>query len=175
MKRPNEPSSCAYPFAVVHLEGTWNATALQWQAALAADSSDELHQLMAEQVALRLHDEAIAGHAPEQPLPEQELDVTHYREEGQAFDIVYVTPAPLSTAAVAIERALAEDGVSQAELARRMGVPPSSVSRIADPLYFGHTTNTLRAVAEALGRELRIELVAPRGDHGTPARQRPRD
>lgn len=116
---------------------------------------------MAEQVALHLHDEAMSGRTPDSPKPKQELDVEHYREDGQEFEVVYVRPAPLSSAAVAIERALLEDGVSQAELARRMGAPRSTVSRITDPLYFGHTSNTLRAVADALGRELRIDLVAP--------------
>lgn len=71
-------------------------------------------------------------------------------------------PAPLSAFAVAIESALREEGISQAELARRMSVPPSVVSRITGPLYFGHTSRTLRGVAEALGRELQVSLVRPR-------------
>ncbi|MFN2323799.1 MAG: hypothetical protein ABR510_12680 [Trueperaceae bacterium] len=39
-----------------------------------------------------------------------------------------------------------------------MGVARSVVSRLSDPLYFGHTTRTLRGVAAALNRRLSIDL-----------------
>lgn len=167
----DEVPNRAYPFAVEHSDGSWSASALQWPAAIAAATRDELERLMAEQVALYLHDEVVEGRTPEPPKYEHQLNVAPYREDGEEFEVVFVSPAPLSSAAVAIDRALHEDGVSQAELARRMGVPRSTISRITDPLYSGHTTNTLRAVAEALGRKLRIDLVAADGDALEPQEQ----
>jgi len=148
----------AYPFAVVRLDGNWSAGALQWQAALTAPTREELDQAMAEQVALYLHDSELEHRRPEAPKPEAELALDAYRDSGQAFEVVYVEAAPLSTFAIAIEKALQEDGISQAELARRMHVPASVISRITDPLYFGHTSKTMRAVAEALGREIHVRL-----------------
>lgn len=32
------------------------------------------------------------------------------------------------------------------------------LNRVTDPLYFGHTSKTLRAVADALGRDVRVRL-----------------
>ena len=150
--------STAYPFAIVRLEHNWSAGALQWQAALAATDRQELDRLMAEQVALYLHDCQLEGRKPEARKPESELPLDAYRDGGHPLEVVYVEPAPLSAFAVAIEKALAEEGISQAELARRMHAPASVISRITDPLYFGHTSKTLRAVADALGRDIHVHL-----------------
>ncbi len=159
----------AYPFAVVRLERNWSAGALQWQAALTAEAREDLDRLMAEQVALYLHDRELEGRTPEAPKDEAELELSAYRDSGLHFEVVYVRPAPLSAFAVAIAEALRDEGISQAELARRMKVPPSVVSRITDPLYFGHTSRTLRGVAEALGRVLHVRLEPPpRKERGWP-------
>lgn len=151
-------STTAYPFAVVQLEHNWSAGALQWQAAITTASRDELNRLMAQQVALYLYDCELEGSSPSIPKPERELPLDTYRDNDHPFDVVYIEPAPLSTFAVAIEKAMREEGISQADLARRMRTPASVVSRITDPLYFGHTSKTLRAVADALGRDLRVTL-----------------
>ena len=45
-----------------------------------------------------------------------------------------------------------------------MAVPRSVVTRVTDPFYFGHTTRTLRKVAEALGLALRVDFVAGLAD-----------
>lgn len=161
--------STAYPFAVVRLEHNWSAGALQWQAALTAPSRDELDHLMTEQVALYLHDCELEGRKPEAPEPESRLNLDAYREGGHDIEVVYVEPTPLSTFSLAIEKALREEGISQAELARRMGAPASVVSRIIDPLYFGHSSKTLRAVADALGRDIQVRLER-RDKHGSPRR-----
>lgn len=167
----NNQAGRVYPFAVVRLEKNWSAGALQWQAAITASTREELDQLMAEQVALYLYDCELQGQDPEAPKPEDELSLEPYRESDEPFDVVYVQPTSLSTASTAIEKALLDENVSKAELARRMNVPASTVSRITDPLYFGHTNNTLRAVADALGRDLEIHLkkrsTQPRRDHSS--------
>lgn len=90
--------------------------------------------------------------------PRNGLDLSDYHDEGEDPEIVYVEPAPVSVVSVAIERALREAGLSYAELARRMSVPRSVVTRITNPFYFGHTTRTLRSAAQALGREVHVSL-----------------
>lgn len=62
---------------------------------------------------------------------------------------------------MAIYRAMIEEGLSETELARRMGVSHTVANRISDPLYFGHTSNTLRKAARALGREIEVRLKEP--------------
>jgi hypothetical protein len=156
----------AYPFAVVRLQHNWSAGASQWSAAVTAPTREALDQRMAEAVAVYLHDLALEGQAPEAPKAEHCLDLSAYREAGEPCEVVYVAPAPLSAFAIAIERGLLEEGVSQAELARRMGVAASVVSRITVPLYFGHTSKAVRAVADALGREVHICLRPKRADTG---------
>jgi DNA-binding XRE family transcriptional regulator len=54
-------------------------------------------------------------------------------------------------------------GLTQADLAKRIGTQPSQISRIEDADYNGHSMETLRRIAAALHATLRIELV-PEGD-----------
>ena len=54
-------------------------------------------------------------------------------------------------------------GLTQAELAKRIGTQPSQISRIEDADYTGHSVETLRRIAKALNATLRIELVPENG------------
>lgn len=61
-------------------------------------------------------------------------------------------------AALQIRMARKRAGLSQAQLAERMGVSQQQVQRLEDPDRSNPTVATLRAVAAALGVELRISL-----------------
>ena len=50
-------------------------------------------------------------------------------------------------------------GLTQAQLAKRIGTQPSQISRIEDADYSGHSVETLRRIAGALNATLRIDLV----------------
>jgi ribosome-binding protein aMBF1 (putative translation factor) len=54
-------------------------------------------------------------------------------------------------------------GLTQAELAKRIGTQPSQISRIEDADYTGHSVETLRRIATALNATLHIELVPEDG------------
>ena len=57
-------------------------------------------------------------------------------------------------------RAMKAAGVSQAELARRLGTSRSAVNRLVNPFYRGHSVEMLRRVAGALEAELQVKLTA---------------
>lgn len=61
-------------------------------------------------------------------------------------------------AALQIRMARKRAGLSQAELAARMEVTQQQVQRLEDPDKSNPTVATLRAIADALGMELRIRL-----------------
>jgi len=49
-------------------------------------------------------------------------------------------------------------GLSQKELAERVGTSQQQISRLESPSYEGHSLSMLRRVAEALGATLRVEI-----------------
>lgn len=67
-------------------------------------------------------------------------------------------PDPVS---LELQRALREAGLSQSELARRLGVKQPSIARLFSPNYDGHSVRSLREIADALGYRLEIRLVKP--------------
>lgn len=52
-----------------------------------------------------------------------------------------------------------EAGLSQTELARMVGTTQSVISRLEDADYEGHSLSMLNRVAQALNREVKIDLV----------------
>ena len=150
-----------YPFAVLQTNTGFAAGGLQFPAMATAATMEELRPLLEQQVALYLLDCYLDGDDPVAPQPEGQLDLTDYREEGQHPEIVYAEPAPMSAISIAIEEAIRQEGISYAELARRMDVPRSVVTRITNPFYFAHTSRTLRSVAEALGRQVHVSIDKP--------------
>jgi ribosome-binding protein aMBF1 (putative translation factor) len=49
-------------------------------------------------------------------------------------------------------------GLSQAELARKVGTTQAGISRLENPNYHNYSLKTLEKVANALGARLRVEL-----------------
>ena len=58
-----------------------------------------------------------------------------------------------------VEAAMKEKHISKAEMARRMDTSRAALDRLLDPDYDAVTLSTLRKAANAVGRELRLELV----------------
>ncbi len=51
-----------------------------------------------------------------------------------------------------------EAGISQKELARRLGTSQQQVSRLESPSYEGHSLSMLRRVAEVLGATVQVKI-----------------
>jgi len=151
----------AYPYAVIQLPHNWAAGALQWTAAIAADTKEELEVLMHEDVALQLLDASLDGRTLPGPQPRDQLNLRGYDEYAaeQPYQVAYLHPAWLSVDSVAILRALQARGVSKGELAKRLRVRPAVVERLTDPFYFHHTADSVRRVADALDMDTVVRLV----------------
>jgi transcriptional regulator with XRE-family HTH domain len=53
-------------------------------------------------------------------------------------------------------------GLSQKDLAKRLGTSQQQISRLESPSYEGHSLSMLRRVAEALGASIRVTLTPSR-------------
>ena len=60
-------------------------------------------------------------------------------------------------------------GLSQKELARKLGTSQQQISRLESPAYEGHSLSMLRRVAKELNAEVRVVLERPRSRRQSPA------
>src|SRR5437016_6522229 len=63
--------------------------------------------------------------------------------------------------AMKVYQARTEAGLTQKQLAARIGTHQSVISRIEDADYDGHSLGILKRIAKALGKDLRVEFYAP--------------
>ena len=68
------------------------------------------------------------------------------------------SPDSPSAVSLKLEQLLRQQGITHAELARRLGVSRPAVSRMLSPSYDGHSVPSLRRIADALGLELKIDF-----------------
>lgn len=92
------------------------------------------------------------------PIPEPvSTEATTELEEGEEF--TWIEPAPVNPVVVELLKAMERAGVSQAELARRMGVSRTVVNRMLNPFTHDHKVSSLERIANALHKRLHVELV----------------
>ena len=70
-----------------------------------------------------------------------------FKKAGDAWDI-----------AVQIAALRKEAGLSQKELAQRLGTSQQQISRLESPSYEGHSLSMLRRVAEVLGAKVHVQI-----------------
>ncbi len=73
--------------------------------------------------------------------------VKRIRKAGKAWD--------LAIQLVSLRR---KTGLSQKELAKRVGTSQQQISRLESPSYEGHSLSMVRRVAEVLGATVRVEI-----------------
>ena len=70
-----------------------------------------------------------------------------FQKAGEAWDV-----------AIQIASLRKKWGLSQKELARRLGTSQQQISRLESPSYEGHSLSMLRRVAEILGATVHVEI-----------------
>jgi DNA-binding XRE family transcriptional regulator len=70
-----------------------------------------------------------------------------FRKAGEAWDV-----------ALQIAALRRDSGLSQAELAKRVGTSQQQISRLESPSYEGHSLSMLRRVAEVLGASVNVKI-----------------
>ena len=71
----------------------------------------------------------------------------HFKKAGQAWNV-----------ALQLASLRKDAGLSQKELARKVGTSQQQISRLESPSYEGHSLSMLRRVAEVLGATLSVEI-----------------
>jgi transcriptional regulator with XRE-family HTH domain len=61
-------------------------------------------------------------------------------------------------------------GLTQQELAERVGTTQSVISRLEDSDYEGHSLTMVARIAEALGRRVKVVMIPKKGEAGAPKR-----
>src|SRR4030043_813529 len=70
-----------------------------------------------------------------------------FRKAGEAWDI-----------AMQLASLRKKSGLSQKEVAKRVGTSQQQISRLESPSYEGHSLSMLRRVAQVLGATIRVEI-----------------
>ena len=85
------------------------------------------------------------------------------RMAGDSPELRRLTEEARINAAVAqlIYDARTKAGLSQADLAERIGTKQSVISRLEDAAYEGHSLNMLHRIAAALGQRIEIRFLPP--------------
>jgi len=71
-----------------------------------------------------------------------------FRKAGEAWDI-----------AMQLASLRKKSGLSQKEVAKRVGTSQQQISRLESPSYEGHSLSMLRRVAQVLGATIRVEIL----------------
>lgn len=135
----------------------WNSLVPELNCLGTAANREEMVRLSREAIAIALEDQP---HRVAHVQSLDDIDADIRAELDGSEEILFLTPAPMNPVSLEIEQALNSAGVSQAELARRIGSSRSAVNRLVNPFYWGHSLDVLRRVAAALEADLQVRLTA---------------
>lgn len=100
--------------------------------------------------------DALCLHLLDDPEPPKAVTEKFEDPEIEVFRQFFVEPSDPEQISLLIDALVKESGINRAELARLMDIPKSSISRLTNPIYRGHSMTTLRKIADALGYEVEV-------------------
>lgn len=128
------------------------------QVSATGKSLDQVRERLAQGAALALER---LGEVPARAQSFDDLSADDQEAfEGSELQVEFLEPAPMNPVSREISRRLKELGLTQNDLAERLGTSHSAVSRMVSPFYWGHSLELLRRTAEALDAKLTVSLDA---------------
>jgi antitoxin HicB len=146
-----------YPFIVKKEGKTYGAVAAQFMALATATSKKDVLERAAKVLAVYLFEEQVVGRKPPKPLPHNKIDVSDFI--GTHYELVDVEPLPTNPRSLEVARLIETSGLTQREIARRMGTTQSAVSRMTDPFYWNHSLSSLDRFAKAMGKTIDLRYL----------------
>ena len=139
----------------------WGGFIPELNASATGKSREQVCQRLAEGGALTVFYAAQEGTPAPLPSLQSAADLPKEdRELTQDMESVFMELAPINPVSLEIERAVKESGLSDSEIARRMGSSPAAVGRLQDAFYWGHSLTALRKLADVLGVRIELKLLA---------------
>lgn len=80
-------------------------------------------------------------------------------ELGTSDVVTFVSVAPMNPVSLEVERLIEQSGLTQSEIAKRMGTTQSVVSRLANPFYWNHSLSSLDRLAKSLGKTVELRYL----------------
>jgi antitoxin HicB len=141
-----------YPVLIEGENPTWSASVPDLHVYVTARTRAMLERRVREAMAISL--EVYAD--TEQTAPKPSIAKKIKCQPGQS--VVMLAPDEPDPVSVAVERAIKRSRLSKQDVAQRMGVSASAISRLTDPYYHGHSLESLRRLASALGSKLEVKF-----------------
>ncbi len=146
--------------ALIEQDGAaWGGMIPELRVTVVGKSRDEVLRLLSEGIAFAMY--GLQEDGLPVPLPQlralAELPAED-QEDYSGMEVVRVDGAPINPVSVEVDRAIRASGLSDREVARRMEASASSVGRLRDLFYWGHSLSSLTRLAQALGRQLEVRL-----------------
>lgn len=133
----------------------YTALAAQFLALATSTSRKDVLERASRVLGVYLFEQTVSGYAVPKPLPHDKLALSDV--EGD-YEIVDIEPMPTNPLSLEIAILIDKSGLTQSEIAKRMGTTQSVVSRLADPFYWNHSLKSLERLAKAVGREVEIHF-----------------
>lgn len=139
--------------ALIETDGTAHGGLVpELNVTVTGKTPEQVRERLEQGAALALHQLELEGRVAPAGTFQSFTDLpTGLQENFSAEQITRITPARINSQSVEVAQALERSGLTDSEVARRMGTSPAGISRLKNFFYWGHSSETLRKLGEALG------------------------
>lgn len=120
---------------------------------VAGSTEGEVEKLLSDALCLQFLDMVEDNESIPSAVTKQYVD-----KELDNYKVGFVSPSAPDKVSLEIGSLVKSSGLKYAEVARRMDVPRSILSRLTSPIYHGHSMETLRKLAHSLGYEVEVSF-----------------
>jgi antitoxin HicB len=150
------PNPMTYPFILEKEGRTYAAIAAQFPALATSTSRKDVLERASRTLAVYLFEQYLSELLVPKPLAHDQLDLSDFVDSD--FEIVDIEPLPTNPCSLELAKMIEASGLTQSEIAKRMGTTQSTVSRLADPFYWNHSLSSLERLAKAVGQTVEIRF-----------------